>query len=52
MQSNVDSMNGMSEMTSMKLQMTMDRVSKFYAALTNIMKVESSTASNIVGNMK
>lgn len=47
-----DSMNEMSEMTSMRLQMAMDRRSKFVEALSNIMKKMSDTDSSIIQNMK
>jgi len=48
----LDSMNEMSEMTSMRLQMAMDRRSKFIETLSNIMKKTSDTASGIVQNLK
>jgi len=48
----LNSMSDMSEMQSMRLQMAMDRTSKFTEALSNILKAGSDTASRIVGNMK
>jgi hypothetical protein len=48
----LDSMNEMSEMTSMRLQMAMDRRSKFIEALSNIEKKISDTDAAIVQNMK
>lgn len=50
--SGLDSMNEMSEMTSMRLQMAMDRQSKFYETLSNLMKSVSETQSSIVQNLK
>jgi len=48
----LDSMNEMSEMTSLRLQMTMDRRSKFIQTLSSIMKKISSTADSLVQNLK
>jgi hypothetical protein len=48
----LDSMNEMSEMTSMRLQMAMDRRSKFVEALSNVMKKIDSTQETIVQNLK
>ena len=48
----IDSMNEMSEMTSLRLQMMMDRRSKFVETLSNIMKKISTTSDSIVQNMK
>ena len=42
----------MSQMESMRLQMVMDRRSKFGESLSNIMKKISDTASQITGNLK
>jgi len=47
-----DSMNEMSEMTSMRLQMAMDCRSKFVETLSNIMKKMSDTDNSITQNMK
>jgi hypothetical protein len=52
LQGRLDSMNEMSEMTSMRLQMAMDRRSKFVEALSNIMKKIDSTQESIVQNLK
>jgi hypothetical protein len=52
LQSQLDAMNEMSEMTSMRLQMGMDRRSKFVEALSNVMKKIDSTQETIVQNMK
>ncbi len=52
LKSQLDSMNEMSEMTSLRLQMAMDRRSKFVETLSNIMKKTSDTQSAIVGNLK
>jgi hypothetical protein len=48
----LDSMNEMSEMTSLRLQMMMDRRSKFIITLSNIMKKIGATQDTIVQNMK
>ena len=48
----LDSMNEMSEMTSMRLQMAMDRRSKFVETLSNVMKKIDETQEAIVQNMK
>jgi hypothetical protein len=48
----LDSMNEISEMTSLKLQMMMDRRSKFISTLSNIMKKISSTQDTLVQNLK
>jgi hypothetical protein len=45
-------LDGMNEMTSMRLQMTMDRRSKFISTLSNIMKKISTTQDNLVQNLK
>jgi hypothetical protein len=52
MNHDLDSMNDMSEMTSMRLQMAMDRRSKFIETLSNVMKSISDTDSSIVANLK
>jgi hypothetical protein len=49
---NLDSMSEMSETESLRLQMMMDRRSKFMAALSNIMKKMSDTSGSMVQNMK
>jgi len=48
----LDSMNEMSEMTSLRLQMMMDRRSKFIETLSNIMKKISATQDTLVQNLK
>lgn len=48
----LDSMSEMSEMTSLRLQMIMDRRSKFISTLSNIMKKISSTQDILVQNLK
>ncbi len=48
----LDSMNEMSEMTSMRLQMAMDRRSKFVEALTNVLKKIEETDSTIIQSIK
>ena len=48
----IDSMDDMSEMDSMKLQMAMDRYSKLVSTLSNMMKKMSDTSDAIVANLK
>jgi hypothetical protein len=48
----LDGMNEMSEMTSMRLQMMMDRRLKFISTLSNIMKKISTTQDTLVQNLK
>lgn len=48
----IDAMSDMSQMQQMQLQIYMDRRSKFYETLSNVLKKISSTADEIVGNMK
>jgi hypothetical protein len=48
----LDSMNEMSQMTSLRLQMMMDRRSKFISTLSNIMKKVSTTQDTLVQNLK
>jgi hypothetical protein len=48
----LDGMNEMSEMTSLRLQMTMDRRSKFISTLSQIMKKISTTQDILVQNIK
>ena len=47
-----EEMSEFSEMTSMRLQMTMDRRSKFIETLSNIMKAIDSTQDTLVQNLK
>jgi len=48
----LDGLNEMSEMTSLRLQMTMDRRAKFIETLSNIMKKTSTTQETLVQNIK
>jgi hypothetical protein len=48
----LDSMSEIGEMESMRLQMAMDRMSKFMAALSNIEKKASDTSDAIITNLK
>jgi hypothetical protein len=48
----LSSMNEMSEMNNMRLQMAMDRLSKMQSALSNILKKIDSTKNQIVQNLK
>jgi hypothetical protein len=48
----VTCMSEMSEMTSLRLQMTMDRRSRFIETLSNIMKKISETNDTQVQNLK
>jgi hypothetical protein len=48
----LDSMNEMSEMTSLRLQMTIDRRSKFITTISNIMKRISTTEKTLLKNIK
>lgn len=48
----LDGLNEMSEMTSLRLQMTMDRRSKFIQTLSNIMKKVGTTQETLVQNIK
>jgi len=48
----LDSMNEVSEMTSLRLQMIMDRRSKMISTLTNLMKKIGQAQDNIVQNLK
>ena len=52
MRGKLNSMNEMSEMTSLKLQVTMNRRSKFIETLSNIMRKISSTQDSVVQNLK
>ncbi len=52
LKSDLDGMNEMSEMTSLRLQMTMDRRSKFVETLSNILKKTSKTSETLVQNIK
>jgi Arc/MetJ-type ribon-helix-helix transcriptional regulator len=52
LQGDLDGMSGLSEMTSLRLQMAMDRRSKLMIMLSNVMKKMSDTQESIVQNMK
>ena len=52
LQENLEGLNEMSEMTSLGLQMTMDRRSKFISTLSQMMKKISSTQDTLVQNIK
>jgi hypothetical protein len=52
MKGKIDGMNEMSEMASLRLQMMMDRRSKFISTLSNIMKKISTTQDSLVENLK
>jgi hypothetical protein len=52
MQQNLDSLGDMSEMESLRLQMAMDRRSKFLETLSNVMKKLSDTSSSLISNLK
>jgi hypothetical protein len=45
-------MNEMSDMTSLRLQMTMDRRSQFISTLSNIMKKIGTTQETLIQNIK
>jgi hypothetical protein len=49
--SKLDGMNEMSEMTALRLQMTMDRRSKFIGTLSNIMKKIGHTQDELAQNI-
>jgi hypothetical protein len=48
----LDSMSEMSEMTSLRLQMAIDRRFKLLETLSNIMRKISTTADSLVQNLK
>lgn len=47
-----DSMSEMGEMKSLKLQMTMDRLSRMQSTISNVMKKASDTSSSVIQNTK
>jgi hypothetical protein len=51
-QKNLDDLNEMSEMNSLRLQMTMDRRAKFIQTLSNLIKKLGSTQERLVQNIK
>lgn len=52
MKKDLDSLSEMGETESLRLQMAMDRMSKFMATLSNIMKKMSDTSSAMIQNLK
>ena len=50
--SGLDSLSEMGETTSLKLQMQMDRISKFQTTLSNIIQKSSQTSDAITQNLK
>jgi hypothetical protein len=48
----VEVMNEMGEMESLRLQMTMDRMSKIMSILSNILRKMEETADTITSNLK
>ncbi len=48
----LDSLSEMGEMESLRMQMMMDRLSKFMSTLSNLMKKISDTSGQIVQNLK
>lgn len=50
--STLDSLSGMGEMESLRLQMAMDRLAKLMQTLSNLLKKSSETADAIVQNLK
>lgn len=49
---NVPNLSELRQMQSLRLQMVMDRRSKIYSTLSNIMKKVSDSAASVVGNIK
>jgi len=52
LRADIDSMSEMGEMESLRLQMSMDRLSKLMSTLSNILKKMSDTSESIVRNLK
>jgi Arc/MetJ-type ribon-helix-helix transcriptional regulator len=52
LQENLGGMNELSEMTSLRLQMVMDRRSKYVETLSNMMKKLAATQATLVQNLK
>ncbi len=52
LRADLDSMNELSEMVSMRLQMAMDRRSKYLETLSNVLKKIADTQEAITQNMK
>jgi len=51
-QDKLDSVSELGEMEALRLQMAMDRLSKFMQTLSNVLKKFSDTGSQIVQNLK
>lgn len=52
LKNDLDSMNELNEMESLRLQMAMDRMSKMMSTLSNLLKKMSDTSSQITQNLK
>jgi len=52
LKNDLNSMNEMGEMESLRLQMAMDRMSKMYSTISNMMKKIDSLQSQIIQNLK
>ena len=52
LQTNLNSMNDMSETMQLQIQMAMDRQSKFIETLSNLLKKMDDTASSVIQNIK
>ena len=52
LKSDLDSMSGMGEMQTIRLQMAMDRMSKMMSTLSNLLKKISKTSDEIIQNLK
>ena len=52
MKTDLNSMNEMGEMESLRLQMAMNRLSKMMSMMSNMLKQMSNTAQAIIQNMK
>jgi hypothetical protein len=48
----LDALSELGEMESLRLQMAMDRLSKFIATLSNLLKKVADTEQALVGNIK
>jgi len=51
-QQTIDSLGDLSQTESLRLQVAMERQSKFFSTLSNIMKKSSDTSSGIIANTK
>lgn len=52
LKNDLESMNEMGEMESLRLQMAMDRMNKMYSTISNLFKKIDSTKSQIIQNLK